>query len=56
VVQRECRVNRCKCSWISRVQLVESDSTSAVETVSGFRSGFGLVAFCWFFVVWRRLL
>jgi hypothetical protein len=44
-----------KCSWISRVQLVESDSSSAVETVSGFRSEVGLVAFCWFFVVWRRL-
>jgi hypothetical protein len=34
---------------------VESDSSSAVDTVSGFRSGFGLVVFCWFSVVWRRL-
>jgi hypothetical protein len=42
---------------ISRVRLVESDSSSSVETVSGFRSGVGLVAFCWFFVVvvWTRL-
>jgi hypothetical protein len=50
-----CRVKSFKCTWISRVQLVESDSSSAVETVSGFRSGVGLIAFCWFFVVWRRL-
>jgi hypothetical protein len=34
---------------------VESDSSSAVETESGLRSGVGLVAFCWFFVVRRRL-
>jgi hypothetical protein len=48
VVQRRCRVKSSKCSWISRVRLVESDSSSAVETVSGFRSGVGLVVF--FFV------
>jgi hypothetical protein len=40
-------------SCISRVRLVESDSSSAVETVSGFRSGVGLVAFCWFFLLCR---
>jgi hypothetical protein len=27
---------------------VESDTSSAVEAVSGFRSEVGLVAFCWF--------
>jgi hypothetical protein len=32
---------------------VQSDSSSAVESVGGFRSEVGLVAFCWFFVVWR---
>jgi hypothetical protein len=48
-----CRVKSSKCSCISRVRLMESDSSSAVETVSGFRSKVGLVAFCWFCVVWR---
>jgi hypothetical protein len=28
---------------------VESDSSITVETESEFRSGVGLVAFCWFF-------
>jgi hypothetical protein len=49
VSEFRCRVKSSKCCWISQVQLVESDSSSAVETVSGFRSGVGLVAFCWFF-------
>jgi hypothetical protein len=37
-------------SGISRVRLVVSDSSSAFETVSGFGSGVGLVAFCCFWL------
>jgi hypothetical protein len=53
-----CRVKSSKFSWIFRVGLVESESSSAVETVSGFRSEVGLVEFCYVEVtiigtVWR---